>query len=89
MRIEGNTIRFKSLPGFYHKEKNGLKCNTARTFIKVSEFKEFMVFWEEFDTFLNKQIQIINTVTSESFIRRLTDISPFEEHFIFSWREEK
>ncbi|MCZ7362873.1 MAG: hypothetical protein O8C58_06020 [Candidatus Methanoperedens sp.] len=89
MKIEGNTIIFKSLPEFFHKEKTGLKCNTIRTFIKVSEFKEFEAFKEAFDKLPNKQIQIINTVTSESFIRRLTDISPFEEHFIFSWREEK
>jgi len=88
MKIEKNTIIFKSLPEFFHKEKNGLKCNTVRTIITVNEFKEFVSFKQEFDKIPNKQIQIINAVTQESFTRRLTDISAFEGHFIFSWEHE-
>ena len=90
MKIENNTIIFKSLPEFFHKEKNGLKSNTIRkiSYSDPKEWMDFVDFKREFDRLPNKKIQIINAVTQESFTRRLTDISAFEGHFIFSWREE-
>lgn len=100
MRIENNCIIFKSVPEMFHKEKNGLKCNTVRTIsmgmyheaIKryrySKEYKEFLVFMQDFNILPDKSIQIVNSVTGESFTRRLTDISSFEDHFIFSWEHD-
>jgi len=88
MIIENNTIIFKSLPEFFHKEKKGLKCNTVRTIKDKYEFMELVNFIAEFNLLPRTQIQIINAVTQESFTRRLTDISAFEGHFIFSWEHD-
>jgi hypothetical protein len=89
MRIEGNTIIFKSDPHNYFKEFHGLKPCTIRRISLWSEMKEF----EEFYTTWKyrspnmplPEIKIINSITHESFTRTISDITEFEGHWIISW----
>lgn len=94
MEIEGNTIKFKSNPLYYHKEATGLKNNTVRIMSNM----------DEFITLLNnlaniKKIQIYNTESSIFFERELTDISvtniielkteDFVNYiFVFTWKRD-
>ena len=85
MKIEGDTVLFKSTPPFFQKEQSGLKPNTVRI---LSEPEA-----EQLDKTKNqlKTIRIISTETGNSFERGITDISPaiLESEkcvvFIFSW----
>ena len=89
MKIENNTIIFKSAPEYYQKEKSGLKCNTVRQITKPDEYKAFHDFYRCFEAISNKTIKIINSESGESFLRRITDISIFKEVYIFSWEHSK
>jgi len=89
MKIENNTIIFKSTPEYYQKEKAGLKCNTVRQITKPDEYKAFHDFYRCFEAISNKTITIINVDTEESFNRRLTDISVYKNCYIFSWEHSK
>lgn len=94
MKIEGNTVIFKSDPRHYYDECSGRKCNTVRRFSVWSEMKEFEKFRLDFDAEKpNKKIRIINsmlkTPLQESFTRTITDISQFEGYWIISWRHEQ
>ena len=80
MEIIENTIRFKSIPMFFEKEKYGLKPNTVRELSGA-----------EWDLLLNNithldKIWITSTEDeTEFFTRTITDISFFDNRFIFSW----
>ena len=91
MKIEGNTIIFKSTLYNYYKEFIGHKPNTIREIIYPSEFKQFVDFMRELS--LDSKIMILETKhneeTGKSFTRYLTDITPFKEYFIFSWKHEE
>ena len=89
MKIENNTIIFKSAPEYYQKEKSGLKCNTVRQITKPDEYKAFHYFYRYFDILHNKTIKIINSESGEYFTRRLSDINTFKEFYIFSWGHSK
>jgi len=89
MKIENNTIIFKSTPEYYQKEKYGLKCNTVREILNPIEFKALVDFFQDFNIIPNKKITIINSETNDSFVRRLTDISFYKGLYIFSWEHSK
>ena len=88
MKIEGNTIIFKSTPENFHKEKIGLKPYTARRISLWSELKDFERFfhaWIDKDSYLQQEIKIINTVSGDDFTRKITDITNFDGLWIFAW----
>jgi hypothetical protein len=85
MYILGNKIYFKSIPEMFSKEKTIIKPNTERFLCPVEE-DEFKAAGKI------THIHIENTETGESFIRELTDITPFKfsdvcnTQYIFSWK---
>ncbi len=90
MRIEGNTVIFRSYPSMYEKEESGKKPNTVRI---LDSYEASQVFenWEKL-----KYIRIMEEgrhTRSRSFTRELTDITEVgellgKEVFVFSWRHE-
>jgi len=74
-------INFKSCPEFYEKEKDGRKPNTERFFDGADNTKRKQRL-ERNEPYL---IRITNTKTGESFLRRITDISRWEDIWIISW----
>ena len=90
MKIERDTVIFKSAPEFFQKEQKGIKPNTVRILSQPEE--------EQLNKVKDqlKTIKIISTETGDSFERGITDISlailsndSFCEHecrlFVFSW----
>jgi hypothetical protein len=79
MKIQGNTIFFKSSPEFFNKEIKNIKNNTIRT-LDASE-----------EELLNKMIDeieligITSTTTGFTFVRTLRDISFYSGIWIFTW----
>lgn len=89
MKVQGDTIIFKSDPVFYFKERDGIKPNTAREFINKDEEAEVLEFFEK-----KKEIQYIQIHHSAypllCFKRRIRDISiiylnNLSRLYIFSW----
>ena len=85
MRIDGNTIYFRSTPDNHEAEKNWTKSNTVR-------------FVDIFENGLIKGVDLVhitieNTDTSETFTRMLTDYRQYNGSgverglvlYIFSW----
>jgi hypothetical protein len=77
MEIKATTIFFKSDPEHFHKEKYGQKPNTVRNLDSAEQeiLRKSHLKW----------ICIRNTETDESFLRQLSDITCFNNSFIFSW----
>ncbi|WP_373078337.1 hypothetical protein [Fusobacterium varium] len=86
-------VSFKSLPKYYEKEKSGIKNNTVRYFYfpdltdkrieLLNKFRKGEI--EE----LEIEICLYKEVKRESFIRRVTDVSIFNNHFIITWKHEE
>ena len=79
------TIKFKSLPEYFIKEKSGLKPNTIRFFEKSTDDRLLALnkfkFWQ--DTPL--MIEITNTDSGKIFTRVVSDVSPYHDFYIISW----
>jgi hypothetical protein len=88
MKIEGNTIIFKSAPEYYYKEFQGWKPNTIRRFSSIDELNKFNYFKNHLTN--NSKIRIEHTGNEKelNFTRYITDITQFEGYFIISWRHE-
>lgn len=79
------TIRFKSIPDYWKKEYLGLKPNTIREIDSTDDVR-----FEVLNEFLFGDTNIIdveieNTETHEIFVRRVTDVTRFDDYFIISW----
>lgn len=79
------TIRFKSTPENYRKEYLGLKCNTVR-----KEKEKGDIRFEILNDFINFDlhelcIEIMCSDNYEIFIRKVTDITKFDDYYIISW----
>ncbi len=76
-------IKFRSNPENWRKEYLGLKPNTVRSFDEDIRFEILNSFidgtWNLID------IEIENTKTTETFIRRITDITVIDTYYIISW----
>jgi len=80
MKIENDDmVVFHTRSPFFEKERDGLKRNTVRN-LKATSYETMIS-----SLFLIRKIKIINSETEDSFERTLTDVSYFEERFIFSW----
>lgn len=84
MKIEGDTVIFKSLPRLWEAERSGDKANTLRKITVKKEYDAFME-WAAQPT---RKIKIVNSVTWESFTRTVTHI--YDDwptpQFVISWR---
>ncbi len=81
-------IVFKSFPEYWRKEYLGLKPNTLRKIDATDDVR-----WEILNDFIFGKwnlidIEIENTETKEVFVRRVTDVTRFEDFFIISWEHE-
>jgi len=77
------SVKFKSIPEMYEKEKSGIKPNTIR---KIEGFDE------RFNKLVSgecKTIVIENKETGEKFFREITDVSIWNDLFIISWKHKK
>ena len=87
MKIEGNTVTFKSKPDFFYREAEGEKPHTERLMTEV-EFEEFEQRDREEEI---TQIKIVHTQVPESyFTRTLTDVCVIGDLLglqlvVFSW----
>jgi hypothetical protein len=79
-------VRFKSWPGYFLKEKSGIKSNTVRRLLHGEERLKKLKSWRESDPLF---VEIENLETMERIQRRVKDVSFFEfEHIelcIISW----
>jgi hypothetical protein len=77
-------VDFKSIPEYYRKEMLGLKRNTVRKIDRENERFQFLEDWmnHKID---NLTIRIIQTQTTESFERQITDVTKFDDYYIISW----
>lgn len=80
MRILTDVIFFKSDPAFFKKEKEGDKCNTVRKLSYPEEMK-----FRKAEPYISRICIKNSENTSEYFFRDLSDISEYEDLFIFSW----
>lgn len=81
MKVFKDTIQFKSTPEHWQKEHDGSKPNTVR-YLNAYE-------WDEVKGQKVKCVQIINTVTNETFTREIKDITIATVRstpvWVFSW----
>jgi hypothetical protein len=86
MLIENSTIVFRSHPENYKPEESGLKQNTLKYIhksdLELCKVKNGILY---VDGIKITNIKIINSHTSESFTRTLTNVSCLNEYFTFSW----
>lgn len=94
MKIDGNTITFKSIDDFYFKEKAGIKPNTVRFLEDWDEITEM----ENFEIDLENEVKYITIQNKISphlnFKRQIRDISriyttPQMWVWIISWFHEE
>lgn len=80
-----DNVKFKSNPEFWAKEECGLKPNTIRKPSEPND-KRFLLL-EEFRKGERNllSIDIINSITGESFHRWINDVSFYEGFYIISW----
>ena len=77
-------VSFKSIPEMYEKEKSGIKNNTVRL---VDIFDKRFDILEDISN--EVEIEIINTETKESFIRKIRDVTFFYEYCVITWKHEE
>lgn len=77
-------IEFKSIPEYYLKESTDQKNNTIRR-IDYSD-ERFQSLLEFSEAGVYPRIKIVNKETGECFIRRLQDITWWDEYVILTWK---
>ena len=85
--IKNKTIRFKSIPEYWNKEKLGLKSNTVRKRDpEEPDDERFELLDEWINRPLNEiNIEIENTETGKTFSRNVSDVTLWEGMYIISW----
>lgn len=78
--IKNNTFCCRSAPNFWEKEKNYLKRNTVRSAL---DLRADQIKIEDIEKC--EKIQIYNTVTNQSFCRKISDVSMWNYWVIISW----
>lgn len=86
-------VSFKSLPKYYEKEKSGIKNNTVRYFyfqdLNDNRIELLNKFRKGEIKELEIEICLYKEVKQESFVRRVTDVSIFNDCFIITWKHEE
>lgn len=91
MELKISTVKFKSIPKFYEKEKKYIKTNTVRKYDPNDERFEILKEASEKENLRQKSfyiIEIINTETGESFKRFIQDVSIWEDLYIITFGGE-
>ena len=83
------TIIFKSLPEFWIKEYEGVKCNTIREFDSPDEREKVLKAYMKGNYKPVIYIKIKNTKTGEMFKRVVTDVTLYRGFYIISWRPKQ
>ena len=78
-------ITFKSTPDNWKKEYLGLKPNTLRKIDASDDIRWGVLNDFIFGAWNIIDIEIENTETTEVFVRRVTDVTRFDDFFIISW----
>jgi hypothetical protein len=81
---DGTKIQFKSKNPWYEREESGQKCNTVRRITDQDEAQKLVSC-----LFLLNVIEIVEPVTNQSFERLISDITFYDNRFIFSWRSRE
>ena len=84
-------VIFKSLPIYYEKEKSGIKNNTVRCWEMFDKRFETLASFE-IGYIKELFIEIVNTETKESFVRKVRDVSSFGiggVNFIITWDDKE
>lgn len=84
-----SNIKFKSNPEFYSKEEYGLKPNTIRKPNEPNDIRFNLL--EEFRNGERNllTLDIVNTVTGQSFHRWVNDVSFYDGYYIISWNHSQ
>ena len=80
-------VRFKSESPFYEKEESGLKPNTVRKLTKDDKRLDKLIRWSE-----NKEYGLIFIIHADKkchFIRKVTDVTFWQDIVIISWRHPR
>lgn len=80
-----NKISFKSIKEYYVKEKADLKNNTIRLIGSNYDKRKILL-----NKFVNKEIEelyikITSTTSDDYFIRKVRDVSMWDEFYIITW----
>lgn len=81
-----HTVRFKSTPDNFEKEKSGRKSNTVRNFRDYEYDPRERVLKDFMRGRCELAIEIENTETYEVFLRVVTDVTWWQGFYIISWR---
>ena len=84
-------IHFKTKEPFFSKEEDGYKCCTVRSVGDGDmRFDDLMEIIQADDYGARKDVIVITDPnTGDSFERRITDVSYFDERFIISWQHKR
>lgn len=91
MGLKIATVKFKSIPKFYEKEKKYIKTNTVRKYEPNDERFEILKEASEKNGLKFNSlyaVEIINTETGESFKRFIQDVSIWENLYIITLGSE-
>lgn len=85
--VEITRVSFKSFSAFYAKEKKGIKNNTVRIKDSTERFKVLDDFSLGF--LKDLEIEVINARTKESFVRKVKDVSSYDNIYVITWKHKK
>jgi len=79
---DGTRVTFVSKEPWYTRERLGFKRNTVRPGMEGRLEYEKLVS----SLYKLKEIEVKDAATNQSFVRLLTDVSYYDDTFIFSWQ---
>ena len=82
--VNKETVKFKSIPEMFSKEKSGRKPNTLRALPIGDEREDKIREWASLGKYGHIVIQ--ETTSSERFVREITDITIWGGWVIISWK---
>jgi hypothetical protein len=80
--VDEMNIKFKTIPAFFYKERDGMKPNTVRKFDDDKD-ERLAALEDGKATF----ITIVHATNQEEFTREITDVSYYDGLWIISWKQ--
>lgn len=82
-------VTFKSFPEYYKKEKSGIKNNVV-VFVSEKEVEKCRILASYFGGLIDElEVEIVNTETKESFIRKVRDVSYYRGIYVITWDDKE
>lgn len=82
-------VTFKSFPGYYEKEKSGIKNNII-VFVSEENSDICKTLCSYFGELIDElEVEIINSKTKESFIRKVRDVSYYNRTYVITWDDKE